>query len=174
MMNHVSNDMTSKMTRVARATMSPCAMSAPRPYGFSTTVSDMDRFPLLRRVYLIVNAIKIRLRNRTTVSILQFPNDRNADRRLDRLTVLGCRQHALAAHALQTGVIQARETGALLNALIDDASVRGDRQFDDAAALLVGALRGVGIVFLADMQRVLWILADVGMRVLDRRNNGGR
>src|SRR5271165_3999598 len=53
MMNHVNSDMTNKMTRVARATMSPCAMSAPRPYGFSTTVSDMDRFPLLRRVYLM-------------------------------------------------------------------------------------------------------------------------
>src|SRR5882757_5790796 len=50
MMNHVSSDMISKITSVDLATKSPCWVSAPRPNGFSTVVSDMDRFPLLRQV----------------------------------------------------------------------------------------------------------------------------
>src|ERR1700733_15250747 len=46
MMNHVSSDMINRMTRNDRAIMSPFAISAPRPYGLSTAVSFIDRFPL--------------------------------------------------------------------------------------------------------------------------------
>jgi hypothetical protein len=37
------------MARIDLAIISPFAISAPRPYGFSIAVSCIDRFPLLRK-----------------------------------------------------------------------------------------------------------------------------
>jgi hypothetical protein len=53
MMNQVRSDMINKMRRIDLAIISPFWIRAPRPYGFSTAVSCIDRFPLMEKRIIV-------------------------------------------------------------------------------------------------------------------------
>src|SRR5271163_5117421 len=126
MMNHVSSDMINRIRRIDLATTSPFAISAPRPYGFSTAVSCIDRF-----LYFVMlkNAGFNKLLCSQLCALLstpalattscdyfvrllrEFPYDGYRHRLLDRLAVFRGRQHALSMHALQTSLVQPWKPG---------------------------------------------------------------
>src|SRR5271166_4310295 len=182
MMNHVSNDMINRMTRIDRATMSPFAISAPRPYGFSTAVSCIDRFPLLNSAYCLIVLTSHVLNNihydsllnfsfpgRGRLLVREFPDNGYGHRLLDRFTVFHRRYDALSVHALETRLIQPRKPAARLNLLRRDLTAGRDGHFHHAPAFFVRAPGAVGIELFADLQGMLGIHPDVGEAMLHRR-----